>query len=179
MGCDPVAGVDKDRNVSVRPRLGQDLEALVEVAARVREVDGYPAYLSDNDFHGFLTRPAALAPWVAEVDGEVVGHVALSPESHPEAMAIVRKAGITGEIGVVGRLLVDPAVRRQGLGAHLLEKARDAAVRQSRVPVLDVVVSAAPAISLYRESGWEELGRCKFEVPGDAPIEEVIFGAPE
>ena len=85
----------------VRPRLSRDLEALVEVAARVRDRDGYPAYLPHDDFHGFLTTPAAVAAWVAEVDDTVVGHVALNFESHPAAMAVLRGAGIAGDLRVV------------------------------------------------------------------------------
>ena len=148
---------------------------LVEVAKRVHESDGYPAYLPDNDFHRFLTRPTALAAWVVEIDGTVAGHVALNSESHPAAMAIVRDAGIGGEVGVVARLLVDPEVRRRGLGARLLEQARAEAARQDRTPVLDVVASATAAIGLYRANGWQELGRCKFEISEHEPIEEIIF----
>ena len=97
-----------------------------------------------------------MASWVAEVDNRVVGHVALHCESHPRAMETVRVSGITGELGVVARLMVDPSARRRGLGALLLEHARGDAVARGRVPVLDVVASATPAINLYVEQGWKE-----------------------
>ena len=166
------------RTVLVRPRLDQDLAELVKVAARVQEVDGYPAYLPDNDFHRFLTRPTALAAWVAEADGRAVGHVALNAESHPGAMTVIRKAGVASEVGIVARLFVDPAVRCMGLGTRLLEQARGEAVRQGRLPVLDVVASAIIAIGMYRSRGWQELGRCEFAALGQMPIEEIIFAAP-
>ena len=177
--CARADAADNNPSVRVRPRLTQDLEGLVKVATRVQELDGYPAYLPDNDLHRFLARPVALAAWVAEAAGRVVGHVALNSESHPGAMAVVRDAGIAGEVGVVARLLVDPVARRRGLGARLLEQARAEAIGRGRVPVLDVVASAAPAISLYRASGWQEVGRCEFAItPGQAPVEEIVFAAP-
>jgi hypothetical protein len=68
-------------------------------------MDGYPAYLPGTDLHRFLTMPASVAAWVAEVDGSVVGHVALNSESHPGAMAVVRDSGIAGEADMVARSL--------------------------------------------------------------------------
>jgi len=164
--------------MNVRPRALGDLEELVEVAARVRKIDGYPVYLRDNDFRLFLTRPIPLDAWVAEANGHVVGHVALNSQTHPAAMAVVREAGFSGEVGVVARLLVDPVARRQGLGTRLLERAQAEAVEQGRVPVLDVLASAATAINLYLARGWQQLGRCEFEIPGHGLVEEIIFAAP-
>lgn len=164
--------------MAVRARVAEDLDALVGVARRVRDLDGYPAFLPGGDFYRFLTRPESLAAWVAESDGSVVGHVALNSQSHPAAMAVVRDAGIAGEVGVVARLLVDPLARAQGIGALLLQEARVEAVRRGRIPVLDVVASSTPAIGLYLASGWKELGRCRFEISGHEPIEEIIFVHP-
>ncbi|MGH9920395.1 MAG: GNAT family N-acetyltransferase, partial [Nitrososphaerales archaeon] len=134
----------------VRARTTADLDDLVEVAARVRAVDLYPLYLPDDDLHRFLTRPVPLSAWVAEVDHRVVGHVSLNSESNPQVMKVLRQSGITGDVGVVARLLVEPAARRRGLGALLLEQARSEAEAQGRTPVLDVVASATSAIALYR-----------------------------
>jgi GNAT superfamily N-acetyltransferase len=164
--------------VSIRARAASDMHALVEVAARVHVLDGYPAFLPDGDFHRFLTTPRPLAAWVAVVDGEVVGHVSLHAESHPQAMEVVRGAGIAGEVGVIARLLVHPAVRHRGLGARLLEHARTEAVARGLVPVLDVVASAQPAVRLYRARGWEEIGRCTLARPDGPPIEELVFSVP-
>ncbi|HEV2370314.1 MAG TPA: GNAT family N-acetyltransferase [Acidimicrobiales bacterium] len=165
----------KSLGVAIGPRLPEDLKPLVNIAGQVRELDGYPSYLPDDDFHRFLTRPEPVGAWVAVVEGRVVGHVALNSESHAGVMAVIREAGIDDEVGVVARLLVDPAVRRLGMGGRLLEQATAEAVAQGQVPVLDVVVSAGPAIRLYRASGWQELGRCEFAMPGLAPIEEIVF----
>ncbi len=164
--------------MTIRARAAVDLTPLVDVAARVRARDGYPAYLPGGDFQRFLTRPPALAAWVVEVDGQVAGHVSLLTESHHQAMAVVRSSGITGEVGVVARLLVDPRFRRRGLGARLLEQARSEAVVRGLVPVLDVVASATAAVGLYRARGWAEIGRCTFALPAGPSVEELVFAAP-
>lgn len=74
-------------------------------------------------------------------------------------MAVVGDAGITGEVGVVARLLVDPGVCRRGLGGHLLERAWSDAARQDRTPVLDVAASATNAIGLMPSEGLGRAGK--------------------
>lgn len=153
----------------------QDLDELVEVAARVRARDDYPVYLADGDFRSFLTRPPALASWVVEIDDRVVAHVALHSESHHSAMEVIRAYGISGELGVIARLLVDPGERRRGLGTRLLERARNEAVTLGRTPVLDVATTARGAVELYRAGGWREIGRTRFDRPDGPPVEEIVF----
>jgi GNAT superfamily N-acetyltransferase len=144
---------------------------------RVRALDGYPVYLPDGDFHRFLTRPAPLASWVVEVDGSVVGHVALNSKSHPGAMEVIRTHGITGEVGVMARLLVDPLARNRGFGALLLDQARAEAFAMGRTPVLDVMSTARNAVSLYQATGWLEIGRCRFTPSDLSPVEEIVFAS--
>lgn len=163
---------------NLRARRDDDLDPLVRIAADVRASDGYPPFLPGGDFHAFLTRPAPLDAWVAEVGGRVVGHVALNAETHPEAMAVVRDAGIPGSLGVIARLFVDRSVRRRGFGQQLLERAVEHAKAVGRMPVLDVHATALAALDLYRSAGWQELGRCAFTLPDVAPIGEVVFGLP-
>jgi ribosomal protein S18 acetylase RimI-like enzyme len=164
----------------LRERHGEDLEALVAIAARVRARDGYPIFLPGNDFVRFLTRPEPLCAWVAEHDGRVVGHIALNSETSPPVMQLARQHGDDGGIGFVARLLVDPSARRLGHGARLLDHAKRAAIAHGLVPMLDVVAtsSAAAAISLYRRAGWQEVGRTMFTTPDDQPIEELVFLGP-
>ena len=92
-------------------------------------------------------------------------------------MDLIRTAGIDRHVGVVARLLVDPGVRRQGIGATLLDQARSHIVSLGLAPVLDVVASSSPAVSLYKNSGWMEIGEITFEVPGQT-ISELVFLAP-
>ncbi|HVA07770.1 MAG TPA: GNAT family N-acetyltransferase [Acidimicrobiales bacterium] len=150
---------------------------LVDLASRVRAVDGYPVYLPEGGLRRFLTDPDPLAAWVAEDGGRIVGHVAANSQSHHAVMDLVRAAGIDHQVGVIARLLVDPVVRRQGIGAKLLDKARSHIVSLGLAPVLDVVVGSSPAVSLYRSAGWMEIGEVTFEVPGQK-ISELVFLAP-
>ena len=102
---------------------------------------------------------------MAEWHGHVCGHVALTERSSPAVMAVLRRAGIDGAIGVVARLLVDPDVRRRGVGRALLQTAQSAAVAQHRLAVLDVVGSHRAAVALYRGAGWVELGGAAASLP--------------
>jgi len=152
------------------------MAALVELAAKVRETDGYPLFLPDGDLFRFLTQPAPLAAWVAEEGERIVGHVATNARSHSSAMRVIREAGITGEVGVIARLLVDPTRQRQGIGIKLLERAATHVTSLGRTPVLDVVASSSPAVSLYRRRGWKELGSAAFSGPNQT-ITELVFAA--
>jgi len=163
--------------VFVRPRTDADLDALEQVAARVRAADDYPTYLPGDDYRRFLTRPAPLEAWVAEWDGRVCGHVALTERSSPAVVEVLRQAGVAGTLGVVARLLVDPDVRRRGIARSLLQTARTAAVAEQRVPVLDVVDSHHAAVALYRRSGWVELGRAAVTLPDGRELHELVFTA--
>jgi GNAT superfamily N-acetyltransferase len=152
------------------------MDELVDLAARVWVADSYPVYLPDQDLHRFLTEPSPLAAWVAEEAGQIVAHVATNAQSNEAVTRVVREAGISGEIGYVARLLVDPGVRRQGIGGSLLDQASRHLASVGRTPVLDVVDSALAAISLYKSAGWIEIGKAFFNVP-EQVITELVFTA--
>ena len=85
------------------------------------ELDRYPMFLP-IDFRRFISAPDALAAWVAEDDGEVIGHVALRPSSSEAvlAMAVEVLRVPPDRLGVVARLLVSPEHRRRGVARSLL-----------------------------------------------------------
>lgn len=165
--------------MDIRARSDDDLDDLVAVAARVHEADGYPLHLPDGDHRRFLTRPPALAAWVAVADGRAIGHAALNETTSRPVMALVADHEPSARPVYVARLLVDPAARRRGVGRALLDEAARAAVASWWTPFLDVVdtPSAAPAIALYRRAGWEQIGRCRFELVG-RELDELVFRAP-
>jgi len=163
--------------VVVRRRTDGDFDAHEQVTTRVRAADDYPRYLPGDDYHRFLTRPAPLAAWVAELNDRICGHVALTAGSSPAVMRVLRDAGIADEVGVVARLLVDPDARRLGIARDLLQTARAEAVAQQRAPVLDVVESAHAAIALYRSAGWVEVGRTPLLLPDGRELRELVFAA--
>jgi GNAT superfamily N-acetyltransferase len=165
--------------VHFRDRQEDDLGQLVAIARRVRSADRYPAYLPDNDFQRFLTEPEPRAAWVAVEDRRIVGHVAINDETSPGATQVVRDAGITEPVAYIARLLVDPSVRRTGIGRDLLAHALAAAVADGLVPVLDVVADARKAISLYESTGWVRLGSAELALPDGTSITELVYRGPD
>lgn len=162
--------------VEIRERCDDDLDGMVAVAARVREVDSYPIFLPGGDFVSFLTRPTPIAAWVAIRDDELIGHVALNDTTSQPVMHLVESRAPMKPAAYVARLLVDPRSRGDGVGGRLLERARRAAIEAVRSPFLDVVdtPASASAISLYRRAGWDEIGRVSFDLVGNE-IEELVF----
>ncbi|HEV3368487.1 MAG TPA: GNAT family N-acetyltransferase [Acidimicrobiales bacterium] len=154
------------------------MDACVRLAEVVHERDGYPAYLA-TDLRTFLSAPDALAAWVAEAEGQIIGHVALHGRTIPAAMSIAADALTcpADQLGVVARLLVCPDVRRRGVGRALLEVATQEARTLGRWPVLDVSDQFEPAVALYEHSGWVRAGQVHLELDGQA-IEELVYLGP-
>ncbi|MFB6578081.1 GNAT family N-acetyltransferase [Streptomyces sp. NPDC056402] len=153
----PAAGAPAVRHV--RRRTDADLGACVQVLAEVHAQDGYPVNWPEHPC-GWLSGPALLAAWVAELDGRIVGHVALSRSAADDAApALWSSRGGAGRAAaaVVGRLFVAPAARGHGIGALLMARATREARERDLHPVLDVVVSDASAVALYERLGWELL----------------------
>jgi hypothetical protein len=69
-----------------------------------------------------VASPGACAAWVAEIGGQVVGHVALQRHAFPEVTGVARQATRTtdGALAVVARLLVSycPPPRRRPCAPH-------------------------------------------------------------
>ncbi|MDO0936589.1 GNAT family N-acetyltransferase [Streptomyces sp. DG2A-72] len=143
----------------IRRRLDRDLDACVLVLAAVHEQDGYPLNWPANP-HSWLTRRALLAAWVAEQNGQIVGHIGLSRGTEHDAAAALwsaREGQDPDGTAVISRLFVCPAARGHGLGAALLDRALSEARSRELQPVLDVVASDTSAVALYERSGWRLL----------------------
>lgn len=84
--------------------------------------------------------------YVAEADGLVVGYIVAALTEDRE--------------GRVFSLAVDPAFRKRGVAAALLERALEL-YRSEGIPAvrLEVRVDNAPAQALYRRFGFEPVGR--------------------
>ncbi|MGG5821523.1 GNAT family N-acetyltransferase [Falsiroseomonas sp. HW251] len=103
---------------------------------------------------------------VAWLEGELVGTVQLGldmPENAPHRTE-------------VSKLLVDPRVARQGVGAALMRRVEQAARGIGRrLLVLDTRRGSA-AEALYRELGWTELGSIPgFELDAARQPADVVF----
>ncbi|MFF4266099.1 GNAT family N-acetyltransferase [Streptomyces virginiae] len=143
----------------VRRRTDADLGACVRALAEVHERDGYPVNWPVHPAD-WLSQPALLAAWVAELDGRIVGHIGLSRGEADDAAPALwsgREGVSSAAAAVVGRLFVAPAARGHGIGALLMERAVREARERARHPVLDVVASDTSAVALYERLGWERL----------------------
>lgn len=165
--------------MEIRGRCDDDLAALVAVAARVHESDGYPIHLPGESYIQFLESPPPLAAWVAVDDTRLVGHIALNDTTSQSVMDAVNEQAWASAPAYIARLLVDPNERRRGIARQLLEHAYDFALGLGRSVYLDVVDAplAAPAIALYERSGWTRVGRVSFDLAGEL-VHEVVFSAP-
>ncbi|GAB2965997.1 GNAT family N-acetyltransferase [Micromonospora polyrhachis] len=144
----------------LRPRNEADLDECVRILGAVHERDGYPVNWPGQPDE-WLTPPLLLASWVAELGGQVVGHVGLSRSGAGDAAPVLwsRQAGVpVTDVAVISRLFVSPAARGHGIGALLMARAVQHAQESGLHPVLDVVASDTSATVLYRRLGWDLLG---------------------
>jgi GNAT superfamily N-acetyltransferase len=165
--------------VIVRPRTDDDVDACVRMATLIRDLDGYPTR-RPLDLREFLAAPDALGAWVAEREGQVVGHVALHRHSTPEVLAMASHAlnRPADQLGVVARLLVSPETRREKVGRTLLTTASTAAVSRGLWPILDVVTTFDAAVNLYENCGWVRVGQVTFRFHDGGSVEEFVYRGP-
>lgn len=163
----------------IRPRVDGDIAACADLLREVHAVDSYPRYLPGEP-ETFLIQPDAYACWVAELDGALVGHVALVPRTSRAAMKIAGAAlgRREDELGVVARLFVSGRARRSGAGRLLLGTAAAAATARGLWPVLDVTTDAAAAIALYERSGWTRAGTATIRFGDGHTLDEYIYLGP-
>jgi GNAT superfamily N-acetyltransferase len=151
----------------IRPRPDTDLEPLIALLRTVYERDGYPANWP-NDPARWLAGRHTLGAWVAEDDGELTGHVALTSPDPDRAWPAWHEAlGVSADrLAVVRRLFVAPHRRRTGLASRLAQRATDTAAALNRKPVLDVATENHGAIAFWRRHGWRQVGSATLP-PGD------------
>ncbi|MEU6157532.1 GNAT family N-acetyltransferase [Streptomyces sp. NPDC047130] len=168
--------MSRPRPEALRPRAELDLPACVEVLRAVHARDGYPLDWPADPV-AWLSPATSPAAWVAEHDGRIVGHVALSrPGEGDEAPA--RWGGGPDRAAVVSRLFVSPAARGLGLGAALLRRVTDEAAAAGLHPVLDVLSTDTAADALYRRLGWRHLGDATQRWGPDRTVTLRCYAAP-
>lgn len=102
---------------TVRPRESRDLAEAATVLTAVHESDGYPVE-GVKDPEAWLSPEGLLAAWVAELDGHVVGHVAInSPQPGEEVARLWREESGDDDshIGVLARLFVAREARKASM----------------------------------------------------------------
>jgi GNAT superfamily N-acetyltransferase len=144
----------------IREKTDDDTAACLDLLTRVHARDGYPLHLAPGDLPAFFRSDHERAAWVAERDGEIVGHVALHcPPEDPTLTVAAEATGLpVGGLALLARLFVAPELRRTGLGRALVRHATARAPVWGRRAVLDVGRSLPAAVALYESEGWLRAG---------------------
>jgi GNAT superfamily N-acetyltransferase len=166
--------------VLIRPRRDGDLPACCDLVREVHATDRYPRYLP-ADTGSFLALPDRYGCWVAEADGDVLGHVALVAPGLSAATEVATGAlgRPTDQLAVVARLLVSPRARGRGAGRMLLAAATAEADRRGLWPVLDVDKDLGGAIALYQSQGWTRAGEATLNWSGGRTLTEHVYLGPQ
>ena len=160
----------------IRPRQDQDIAACADLVRDVHALDRYPRFLP-NDLQSFLTIADAYGAWVADLDGEVVGHIALIPRSLPHAMELAANAlnRPAEQLAVVARLFASVRARGRGAARMLLATATAEAAARGLWPILDVDTDLAAAIALYESSGWVRAGKVTVRFSTGHTMDEYVY----
>jgi GNAT superfamily N-acetyltransferase len=165
--------------VEIRPRRQSDLDPLLEMAELVKRLDGYPPR-GPLDMERFMAPPEQLAAWVAEIDGVVVGHVALHATGASDTvhLAVRHTQMAPRDLAVVARVLVSPTARRIGVGHGLLETAVHGAHHRGQRPILEVAVHFDAAINLYESCGWSRVGKVTIQFGDEPSLDRYVYVGP-
>lgn len=148
-------------SLTIRERRADDLPRLVELLVEQQPTSTYPIrWPLPFPVEEFLVRPSERRAWVAESDGDLVGHVTVTDPGELTA----RFAAGTGatSFGMISVLFTGLASRGLGAGGSLLDTAVAWVQERAEVPVLDVIPTHGTALQVYRERGWVEVGRERF-----------------
>ncbi|NEC09701.1 GNAT family N-acetyltransferase [Streptomyces sp. SID7909] len=165
--------------VLVRLREDADLGAAAAVLAGVHESDGYPVE-GVAEPEAWLSPEGLLAAWVAELDGRVVGHVAVNRARHGEDVARLwgeRGGAGDAEVAVLARFFVGRDARGASAGARLMGAAEGYARAHGLPLVLEVLTKDAAAIRLYERLGWQRIGGLRHFFAG-RHFDALCFVAP-
>jgi GNAT superfamily N-acetyltransferase len=164
--------------LTVRVKTSGDAAACVALALAVHHSDGYPRYLPE-DLDAFMRPPSETAAWVADFEGEVVGHLALRRgDGDPALPAAQRTTGLSAEdIAVVARLMVSRHVRRRGVADRLLAAAQAFAREAGQRLVLDVVRDAE-SVSFYERLGWQLVEPLRLDVGEGRTLDLLVYISP-
>ena len=143
---------------TIRPRTPEDLNACIQLLHRVYAVDKYPVHGVSNA-RAFLTFSHLELAFVAESQGEIIGHVAIGKASDADIAAkLWRTQHPETEVAVLMRLFVDPEHRGSGISGKLIETAVKWNGERGRRLILFVLEKDPGAERLYRRLGWENFG---------------------
>ncbi|GGB37195.1 hypothetical protein GCM10011492_29950 [Flexivirga endophytica] len=166
-------------DLAIRERQDADLPALADLLGRQQAKTRYPfVWPFPLPIEGFLKRPTELRAWVAELDGEVVGHVSVTTaDNDPIGKSWAAAHGVDlDELRAVSVFFADISRAGQGIGSRLLATATEFALADG-YPVLDVVAAHETPINLYLRRGWRiiETTQAPWHPDMDIPIHLMIL----
>ncbi|MER5921038.1 GNAT family N-acetyltransferase [Streptomyces mirabilis] len=163
----------------VRPFEDTDLPNAGSALIKVHATDGYPVEGVDQPDR-WLRSADVLAAWVAEMNSEIVGHVALMRPHGEDAVSLwIEQSGDSEEqIAVLARLFVVREARKNAVGEKLMKAAMEYAQSQDLRLVLDVMTKDTAAIRLYERLGWVKIGEAIHRYGDDRTIDAVCYVAP-
>ena len=163
----------------IRDRRDEDLPALVALLGRQQAETRYPYIWPFPDvIEKFLKRSTELRAWVAELDGELVGHIAVASVDDDvlgRSWAAAHRVAVA-ELRCVSVFFADISRAGQGIGSRLLEHATAYASAEG-YPVLDVVAAQEVPVNLYLRRGWQliETTQAPWHPGTDLPIHLMIL----
>ncbi|WP_148572498.1 GNAT family N-acetyltransferase [Nocardioides caldifontis] len=146
--------------VRVRRRRDHEVAACARLLGLVQAEGGYPLPRPES-LRGWLTDAGLEGAWIAERQGEVLGHVAVGRVGHDAVSRMRwREAGRPVEqLMGVSRLFVRPRAREQGIGAALLTTAVADVRARGLTPVAELVSPGREGVRLYEKHGWRLVAR--------------------
>ncbi|WP_432052076.1 N-acetyltransferase family protein [Streptomyces xiamenensis] len=170
---------ESHNGVTVRPRREEDLNEAARILVTVHEADGYPVEGVDRP-EQWLNAPGMISAWVAELDGHIVGHVAVGSATTEEVQGILHEQRKpVDNPAFLMRLFVSPATRRRSIGERLVATAVDFAEAQGLSLILDVMAKDEAAIRLYERLGWRQIGESSHSFGDDEAVPAFWYLAPE
>ncbi|MGW4752214.1 GNAT family N-acetyltransferase [Streptomyces chartreusis] len=167
------------KSVIIRPFENDDLPGAAAALIDVHSTDGYPVEGVDQP-EAWLRSADVIAAWVGEVDGSIVGHVAIMRPHGEDAVSLwMQQSGDQeDQIAVLARLFVVKAARKHAVGERLTQAAMSYGSEQGIRLVLDVMTKDAAAMRLYERLGWREIGRAPHHYGNGQSIDAVCYVAP-
>lgn len=166
--------------VTIRPRTENDIAECVSTLHLVYDDNGYPINGVDNAYQ-FLTGGAIKHAWVAELDGQIIGHITVSEATTSDVSVVLWRQihpNDKGKLAVLGRLFVHPQGRGGGVAAGLINTALKHAKQTGERLILFSLIKDQAAIQLYEKLGWEQFGTTTFKYGNGEHMEAICFASP-
>jgi GNAT superfamily N-acetyltransferase len=148
----------------IRPATDADVPALAALMVEFYAEAGFPlpTQAAAHAFAALLAAPALGMVWLAEREGQALGHLVLTVTFSME---------YGGLRGFIDDLFVRPTARGRGVGAGLLAAARAGALaRGMRVLCVETGAAGHPARGLYARAGYVDSEHALLVQPLAAPV---------